>query len=174
MDGKHGENMMITNAMEMFKRFWTPPVTAIKKIIGGRLKGFSSIDPIWRYECFTDMFGLFGDGWWYEIVSTETISPEEVKESLVVVTINFFYKVNGIKSEPLVAFGASKLVADESNGLRLSDEAHKGALTDALGVVACRLGVGGAVYSGQTDKYQTDSAIIGAGNHKNDSNFVQF
>jgi hypothetical protein len=174
MDGKHGENVMITDAMVMFKRFWTPPETAIKKITGGRLIGFSSIDPMWRYECFTEMFGLFGDGWWYDITSKEIISLVGIKESLVVITINFFYKINGVTSMPMGAMGASKLVSEEKNGLHFSDEAHKGALTDALSVVARGLGVGGAVYSGKIDKYQTDSAISGADNHKYDSDFVQF
>ena len=58
----------------MSKTIWdkvrTPPSEALKGIKGGRLSGFTDIDPVWRLEIMTETFGPVGVGWTFEIVDT--------------------------------------------------------------------------------------------------------
>ena len=44
------------------------PKTALKQIYGGRLKGMSDINPMFRIKRITEIFGPCGFGWKYEIV----------------------------------------------------------------------------------------------------------
>ena len=53
--------------MELYKQNATPPTWALKEIQAGRLKGKSDINPQWRIEALTEMFGLCGIGWKYVI-----------------------------------------------------------------------------------------------------------
>ena len=39
------------------------PAEAKKTIAGGRLKGYTDINPQWRIEMLTDLFGPCGSGW---------------------------------------------------------------------------------------------------------------
>ena len=47
--------------MNMLAAIWNKvrsvPKEAIKAITGGRLKGMSDINPVWRFEKLTEMFG---------------------------------------------------------------------------------------------------------------------
>lgn len=55
------DNMTLYNAVR------TPPPEALKAITGGRLKGMTDINPMWRIKTMTEQFGPCGDGWWYTI-----------------------------------------------------------------------------------------------------------
>ena len=52
--------------------FSKPPKEALKTIKGGRLSGFTNINPTWRFKAMTERFGPCGDGWWYTIDDFET------------------------------------------------------------------------------------------------------
>ena len=56
--------------MEIWNALKTPPPSALKKIGGGRLKGMTDINPMWRYQIMTEQFGMCGVGWKYDIVRT--------------------------------------------------------------------------------------------------------
>ena len=50
------DNMTLYNAVR------TPPPEALKAITGGRLKGMTDINPMWRIKTMTEQFGPCGDG----------------------------------------------------------------------------------------------------------------
>ena len=57
------DNMRIYNAVREV------PPEAQKPIAGGRLKGMTDINPMWRLKRLTEMFGPCGLGWRYDIVA---------------------------------------------------------------------------------------------------------
>ena len=116
------------------------PKEAQKSIGGGRLKGMTDINPMWRIKKLTEMFGVCGIGWKYEIVNKWVETAMAKDEITANVEINLYIKVDGEWSEPIPALGGSMLVANERNGLYVNDECYKMALTDALSVACKALG----------------------------------
>ena len=131
--------------LELYEKLRTVPKEAKKTIVGGRLKGFTDINPMWRIKILTEHFGICGFGWRYEIVSQELKNGAD-NEIAAFVTINLFIKSEDKWSEPIVGIGGSMFVSKESRGLYTSDECFKMALTDALGVSCKALGIGADVY----------------------------
>ena len=143
--------------MEIYYRLRTPPPSALKKITGGRLKGMTDIRPQWRYEVLTEVFGICGIGWKYEVKDFDI--QEHQGEKVVIATIALYIKVDGQWSEPIPGVGGALLVAKETSGLRLNDEAYKMAVTDALSVASKMIGVAADIYRGvDTSKYGNTSA----------------
>ena len=44
------------------------PANAKREIDGGRLKGKTDINPMWRIKKLTELFGPCGIGWYYKSV----------------------------------------------------------------------------------------------------------
>jgi hypothetical protein len=57
----------MTGNMEIYDTVRRPPPSALKTITDGRMKGKSDINPQWRIETLTRVFGPCGRGWKYEI-----------------------------------------------------------------------------------------------------------
>ena len=55
--------------MEIYDRIRGVPETAQKTIGGGRLKGMTDINPMWRIKTLTEVFGVAGFGWYYKIMT---------------------------------------------------------------------------------------------------------
>ena len=55
--------------MAIYDEVKSVPENAQKTIQGGRLKGMTDINPMWRIEKLTEVFGPCGVGWYYEIVN---------------------------------------------------------------------------------------------------------
>ena len=144
------------NNLRFYDALKSVPANALKPIQAGRLKGMSNISPVWRIKAMTEQFGPCGLGWKYEIVNrwTETYG-EEVKAFIEVNLYIRDIKLGGW-SAPIPGTGGSSLVTKEKNGLYVSDEAYKMALTDAMSVAMKSLGVAADVYfTGDSDsKYQ--------------------
>ena len=143
------DNLMIYNIVREV------PPEAKKNIAGGRLKGMTDINPMWRIKKLTEVFGVCGIGWKYEIVDRwiETaMAKDEITANII---INLYIKAeNGEWSEPIPGIGGSMLVASESKGLYVNDECYKMALTDAISVACKALGMGADVYwNKDTTKY---------------------
>jgi len=134
-----------------------PPVEALKEIKGGRLKGFTDIDPMWRFKIMTETFGQVGIGWAYEILKQWTETPvenalTETQDICVFTNIQLKYRIDSEAddwSEWIPGTGGSKFAAKEKNGIHISDECYKMSLTDALSVAMKALGVGADVYMGK-------------------------
>lgn len=146
------------NNMEIYEQLQTPPNDAMKSIGFGSLKGFSDINPQWRYEALTRVFGVCGIGWKFEAVDhfTQELPSGEL---MVFVKVNLYVFDKDSKqwSEPIVGWGGDYLIKKDKNGIHGNDEAMKMATTDALGTAAKMLGVAADVYRGLIANGTSDS-----------------
>lgn len=141
--------------MEIYNRFRNVPDEAKKPITGGRLKGFTDINPMWRIKMLTDAFGMCGEGWYYK-VTDKRLEKGANGEIAAFMDIELFIKIKGKTdnsgiemaewSMPIFGTGGSMFVANERNGAYTSDEAFKMALTDAISIACKSLGMGADVY----------------------------
>jgi hypothetical protein len=132
------------NNLRHYNELMTTPVEARKTIKGGRLNGFTDINPMWRIRKLTEQFGPCGVGWKINIVEQKLVpNGDEVK---AFVEIALYIKDNGEWSEPIPGLGGSSFVAKERNGTYCSDECFKMAYTDAIGTACKLLGMSEDVY----------------------------
>lgn len=140
--------------MKIYDSVRSVPDNAKRPINGGRLRGMTDINPMWRIKTLTEHFGVCGIGWYYSIVDKWIESCMAKDEITANVMIELYVKVDGEWSKPIVGVGGSMLVASEKNGLYVDDECYKKALTDAISVACKALGVGADVYwSSDNTKY---------------------
>lgn len=144
--------------MEIYEALATPPNDAVKTIGAGKLKGFSDINPQWRYEALTNLFGPCGIGWKYTIDEwhTQEVSTGELM-LFVKVSLYIIDKESGHWSEPIPAFGGDYIIKKDKNGIHGNDEAMKMAVTDALGTACKMIGVAADIYRGLIAKGASDS-----------------
>jgi len=131
--------------MKYYEMFREVPKEAQKPIGGGRLKGMTDINPMWRIKALTEAFGPVGIGWYYKISDKhiETVGTE----SAAFVDIELYIKVNGEWSMPIIGTGGSSFVTIERSGnAYMSDECYKMALTDAISIAFKALGGAGNIY----------------------------
>ena len=121
------------------------PDNAKRTIQGGKLKGKTDINPMWRIKALTEQFGPCGIGWWYTI-EKEWTEPGAEGTVAAFVNIDLYYKVDGAMSVPIPGTGGSMLVDLEKGQLVTNDEAFKMALTDAISVACKAIGVAADVY----------------------------
>ena len=132
------------NNMELYDRLKSVPEEAKKTIGGGRLKGFTDINPMWRIKMLTQEFGPCGFGWYIDEVERWTESGAGCIGAFV--KIHLYVNKGGEWCKPIVGIGGSQLVAMEKNGPVFSDEAYKMAYTDAISVACKALGMAADVY----------------------------
>lgn len=148
--------------LELYNSVRTVPNNAQKKILGGRLKGMTDINPMWRIEKLTEQFGPCGIGWKYEIAK-QWNEPGANGEISAFCNVNLYVKTGDGWSEPIPGTGGSAFVTTEKNGLYTSDECYKMALTDAISVACKALGMGADVYWNKCEtkynKYQGGDII---------------
>ena len=141
--------------MELFKLFEKTPEEAKKQIEAGRLKGFTDINPMWRFKRLTEVFGPVGIGWKF-VITDKQIVPGADGVVSAFVDILLFYKHDGEWSEGIPGTGGSSFVAKETKGLYTSDECFKMALSDAIGTACKALGMSADIYfSKDRSKYTT-------------------
>lgn len=135
---------------ERYSKLATPPVSALKPIPFGRNKGKSDINPQWKYEAVTEVYGLCGLGWKFSVDETNVIDlPNGEKMLFMKVALNI--KDGDNWSEPIYGYGGDFIVKKENAGLYADDEAYKKCLTDALGNALKNIGVAADVYRGMFD-----------------------
>jgi len=137
-------------SLETWNKVFRPPVDALKTIKAGRLKGFSDVNPQWRYKVMTEQFGICGVGWKYEITRV-WLEPASAEQVFAFATVNVYIKSDGQWSDPIPGIGGSTLTTKESSGLHSSDECFKMAVTDALSVALKMIGVAADIYMGRWD-----------------------
>jgi hypothetical protein len=139
--------------LKLYEAIRQVPEEAQKPIQGGRLKGMTDINPMWRIKTLTEQFGVCGIGWYYEILQ-EKIEEGANDEKVALVKIALYIKQGNEWSKPIIGTGGSMFVAKERGGLYTSDEAFKMALTDAISVSCKALGMGADIYwQGDRTKY---------------------
>lgn len=129
----------------------TVPQSALKIIDFGKLKGKYDISPQWRWEILTEVYGMCGVGWYFDIVDTEQVLVEATGETMLYVKVNLYIKDGDEWSKPIPGYGGDFLIYKDKNGYHGNDEAFKMAVTDALGTAAKMIGVGADVYRGLQD-----------------------
>lgn len=144
------ENLKIYNEVR------TVPNEAKRSITGGRLKGKTEINPMWRIKTLTDQFGPCGIGWYYE-VTKQWLEPSG-NEVAAFVNINLYIKVAGEWSKPISGVGGAMFVENQKSGAYVSDECYKMATTDAISVACKQLGIGADVYWDADKTKYTDPA----------------
>ena len=148
----------MNNAISIYESLARPPKDALREIQAGKLKGKTDINPQWRYKAMTEMFGLVGIGWKYEIqrLWTEQGAKGEI---LAFAQVAVLVKDEDKWSEAIVGIGGSKLVAIEKGSLVSNDEGYKMAVTDAFSTALKMIGVAADIYAGRWDgsKYREPS-----------------
>lgn len=148
---------------ERFSLVMQAPSNALKQINAGRLRGKSDINPQWKIEAMTEVYGLCGEGWYHECTKEDIIKLDD-NQVMVFMEVHVYIKnKDGEWSKPIVGFGGDFIVKKENNGMHFNDEAKKMCYTDALGNALKNLGVANDIYRGMWDgsKYTRteDSAL---------------
>lgn len=153
MNAQETSNM---DNLSLYNRFRCVPEEAKKTIQGGKLNGFTDINPMWRIKMLTSEFGECGFGWYIEEV--ERWKEECGQEVAVFIKINLYVKRNNEWSAPIMGVGGSKMVQVFKGGsvVDFSDEAYKMALTDAISIACKSLGMAADVYFAK-DRTKYDS-----------------
>jgi hypothetical protein len=137
--------------MDNWNRLKQPPGWALKTIQAGRLKGKSDINPQWRYQAMTEVYGECGCGWKYSIEKLWT-EPGPEDQVFAFAQINLQIKCDNDEwSAPIPGVGGHMLVVKEKSGPYANDEAYKMAITDALSTAMKMLGVASDIYAGLWD-----------------------
>ena len=135
----------MSDNLSLYNKVREVPPEAQKEIAGGRLKGKTDINPMWRIKALTEQFGACGVGWKYTITK-QWLENGSGGEIAAFVNIDLYIKVIDEWSESIPGTGGSAFIAAERNGLYTSDECFKMALTDAISVACKALGFGADVY----------------------------
>lgn len=164
---------------ERYSKVSVPPVSALKAITGGRLDGFTDINAQWKVEVMTEVYGLCGVGWKYEVVDKEIIDCSD-GQKLIYLTVSLQIKDGDKWSDPIYGIGGDFIIKKERKGMRADDDAYKKCLTDALGNAMKNIGVAADVYKGMFEtKYngevrrkdaEEETQNTGAGNKKEPAN----
>lgn len=144
------DNLKIYNAVKK------GPKEAQRPITGGRLKGKTEINPMWRIKALTEQFGPCGIGWYYE-VARQWLEPSG-SEVAAFVNIQLYIKVGDEWSKPISGVGGAMFVEQQKGGAYVSDECYKMATTDAISVACKQLGIGADVYWEADKTKYTDPA----------------
>lgn len=144
------DNLKIYNAVKKV------PKEAQRPITGGRLKGKTEINPMWRIKALTEQFGPCGIGWYYEVVR-QWLEPSG-SEVAAFVNIQLYIKVGDEWSKPISGVGGAMFVEQQKGGAYVSDECYKMATTDAISVACKQLGIGADVYWEADKTKYTDPA----------------
>lgn len=131
--------------MDIYNSLKEVPQEAKKKISGGKLNGFTDVNPMWRIKKLTELFGVCGFGWYTEITNRWIEKGSDGKEAAFV-EINLYVKQGGEWSKPIIGVGGSMFVNVFKEKPDTSDEAFKMAYTDAISVACKALGMAADVY----------------------------
>lgn len=147
----------MTNAnLELYDRVRAVPQDAQSAIGGGRLKGKTDINPMWRIQTLTREFGPCGIGWKADVQRFWTADGVD-GEVAAFCEIELRYKQNGEWSDAIVGIGGSMFIEKEEKGLHTNDECFKMAYTDAISVACKALGVGADVYWNKNESKYSNS-----------------
>lgn len=134
--------------MLIYNEAKTCPENAKKTIGGGKLKGMTDINSMWRIKRLTELFGPSGTGWKIENVRFWT-TPGAGDEVAAWCSLELRYKQEEAWSEPVLGIGGSMLVDTQKGKPTTNDDAYKMAYTDAISVACKALGMAADVYWAQ-------------------------
>lgn len=136
------------------------PKRVLKTIDVGRLKGKSDINPQWKISLMTEIYGMCGIGWKFEVTEKNTVTTN-TGEVMLFMTVAVYTRNGDEWSDPVYGMGGDFIVKKERTGLHCNDEAYKMCLTDALGNALKYIGVAADVYERLNDtKYAERPSAI--------------
>ena len=144
------ETLTLWNTLKRTDPRATKPFTR-----SGGFRG-TQIDPAWRLERMTEVFGPVGRGWGYEQVEWTIV------ERMVFVCVKLWYR-DPASGEVLWTgpqWGGTEIVRRRRDGAEApDDECFKMSVTDALGKCMLQIGLAADIYLGQFDdsKYREES-----------------
>lgn len=144
------DSMWLWNALRRTDPKATKPFTR-----SGGFRG-TQIDPAWRLQIMTEVFGPVGKGWGYEQLEWTVV------ERMVFICVRVWYRDpdTGEVCHTGPQWGGTEVVRRNRDGTeRPDDECFKMSITDAVGKCLQQLGLGADVYMGQFDdsKYREES-----------------
>lgn len=149
---------MKENNMEIYEQLRNVPTEAKTPITGGKLQGFTDINPMWRIKKLTEVFGICGFGWYTEITNKWIESGKDGKEAAFI-EINLYVKNGDEWSKPIIGIGGSMFTNISNGRPSTSDEAFKMAYTDAISVACKALGMGADVYYDKDRTKYTNNTV---------------
>lgn len=142
--------------MQLYNLGREVPEEAKKEIKGGRMKGMTNINAMWRIKRLTEMFGACGVGWYYKTVNQWMEKAEQ--EVAAFVDIELYVKVDGDWSAPIYGTGGSKFAAKgKRRNLRIGRVLQNGNYRRAVRGRK-QLGIGADVYFAE-DKNKYDVEV---------------
>ena len=119
----------------------------------------TQIDPAWRLQMMTEVFGPVGKGWGYEQLEWT------VAERMVFICCRVWYidPQTGEKYFTGPQWGGTEMVRRNRDGTeRPDDECFKMSMTDAIGKCMLQVGLAADIYLGQFDdsKYREESEVF--------------
>lgn len=149
--------------MNLWNQLFTTNKNEVKPITGKSYKG-DSPKPYYLVQKATEIFGPCGIGWGYKVVDhgfnehtfTELLGnpAQPVTRTLINhwALVEFWYKWDGEKSEPIQQFGGTTAAYKTSTGKVVFDEdVTKKSVTDALVKCMSCIGFAGDIFSGRWD-----------------------
>lgn len=152
---KTEENDQLQKNVRFYHKVMEVPKEAQKEFNNGKFSG-TDINPMWRIQMLTELFGPAGFGWWTQNVRYEFRESPETKEIHVFCELELVVKdpETGEMSQPIYGIGGNTYIRQGKYGPSASDEAKKMAYTDAMSIACKSLGFGHNVwYSNDRTKY---------------------
>lgn len=133
--------------VRFYHQVMTTPKEAQKPFNNGRFSG-TDVNPMWRIQKLTEIFGPSGQGWWTEDVKYELIKNDQTGEVACFCTLSLYFidPETGEKSAPIHGVGGNMFLQQRKSGMQLNDEAYKMAYTDALSIACKALGFAHDIY----------------------------
>jgi hypothetical protein len=148
------------SAPEHNQRFWnafrrTDPRATKPFTRAGGFRG-TQIDPTWRLQMMTELFGPVGQGWGYEQLDWT------IAEGMVFICVRVWYRdpETGEQCWTGPQWGGTEMFRSRRDGSQApDDECFKMSVTDALGKCLLQLGLGADIHLGQFDdsKYREEA-----------------
>lgn len=151
---KAQQSQLLQN-MRFYSRVMNTPKEAQKSFNNGSFSG-TDINPMYRIQRLTELFGPVGFGWWTKNVTYKFEACETTKEVHVFCELELYVRDPETLqvSEPIYGIGGNTYLAQRKSGAKASDEAMKMAYTDALGIACKALGIGHDIwYANDRTKY---------------------
>ena len=148
------ENLLTIN-MRFYSRVMSTPKEAQRSFNNGSFSG-TDINPMYRIQRLTELFGPVGFGWWTQNVRYDFVESPDTKETSVFCELDLYIKdpETGEVSQPIYGIGGNTYIKQWKSGPKASDEAKKMAYTDALGIACKAIGIGHDIwYANDKTKY---------------------
>lgn len=155
MPAKKTEETNVTKNTRFYSQFMKTPQEAQRSFNNGSFSG-TDINPMFRIQKLTEVFGPTGFGWWTQNVRYDFVEAKETNEVSVFCELDLYVKdpETGEVSQPIYGIGGNTYIKQWKSGPKASDEAKKMAYTDALSIACKALGIGHDIwYSNDRTKY---------------------